>query len=216
MAESESAERSSTSQNLLRSASDVLKSKVYKTMTFKDLSLDQYRFLLFVALVVNLTFLILQVARFAYLLVYSSLGEDKGLFLVILAFILTSLNSAILVRLMVAPTPSYAVACMGIILVQEAIFIAQTALYYNLAKGEDYIIALSALFLILQLVSVVVVYRFWELVLFNYDDSSWEIGTPSSGNLSDVNLDGLSRPSTGLPPTKATKVKSQLHIDHDF
>lgn len=210
MADSEAADRSSTSQNLLQSASDVLKSKLYKTLTFKDLSLDQYRFLLFIALVVNLVFLILQVARFVYLILYSSLGNDKGLFLVILAFILTTMNIAIFIKLMVAPTPGYAVSCMGIILVQEAIFIAQTALYYNLVKGEDYIIALSVVFLILQLVSVVVVYRFWELVLFNYDDSTWDTGTPSTGNLSDIHMDG--RKSTGLPPTK---VKSQLHIDNN-
>lgn len=209
----EDSDRSSTSQNLLESVASMLKSKIYKTVTFKDLSFDQYRFLLFVSLIVNLVFLSLQVGRFGYLVEQHDLGGDKGLTLVILAFILTTINSGLLLKLMVSPTPRAAVCSMGIILVQEGIFIAQTAIYYGIAAGEAYIVALSIIFLFLQLISVVVVYRFWEFILFNFDSDSWAGGTPSTGNLSDINMEGSSSFAIGRNSTGGihpSKVRSPL------
>jgi hypothetical protein len=213
MSGSDGHERSSTSQHLLQSATDLLKSELYKKLTFKDLSFDQYRVLLFITLMVNLVFLSLQVSRFGYLLYHKSLGNDNGLTLVIIAFILTSINIIHLIKLMIAPTARLAVSCMGIILIQEAIFIAETVVYYQYAT-EDYIIALSVVFLFLQLISVVVVYRFWELILFNFDSETWAGGTPSMGNLSDVNLDGIGRKSTGgIHPAKVNR--SPVHIENN-
>jgi hypothetical protein len=53
-------------------------------------------------------------------------------------------------------------------------------------QGNAPIIAISILFLFLQLISVVVVYRFWEMILFNYDDNTWDNG----GNLSSTSMGG--------------------------
>jgi len=134
--------------------------------------------------------------------------------LVIIAFVLTLINCGYLIKLIYAPTPSFAVTCMGIIIVQEILFIAQTIIYYDDLSQYDAVIALSVVFLFLQLGTIIPVYRYWELVLFNYDDSGWT-GSPSAGAPSDVGLDnvGGNRKSTGhLHPSK---VKSQMHIDKE-
>ena len=206
--ESEQADRTSLSQHVISRFADLLKSKMYQTLTFKDLSFDTYRFLLAIVLMVNLVFLSLQVIRFGILMMDHSLGKDQGLSLVIIGFILTSFNIMHLLKLMIAPTPGYAVWCMGIILVQEVIFVAETVLYYGIVEGMDYIIAVSALFLFLQLISVVVVYRFWELILFNYDDSTWDAnGSPSLGG-TEMDSQNNNRKSTGAPG-----IKSPVHSE---
>eukprot|EP00598_Pedospumella_elongata_P010958 CAMPEP_0185002564 /NCGR_PEP_ID=MMETSP1098-20130426/74180_1 /TAXON_ID=89044 /ORGANISM="Spumella elongata, Strain CCAP 955/1" /LENGTH=214 /DNA_ID=CAMNT_0027530073 /DNA_START=35 /DNA_END=679 /DNA_ORIENTATION=+ len=198
-------------QNLVRSTSNVLKSKLYTTLTLKNLSMRQYQIFLFITLIINIVFLCLQMARFG-VIIMDEYGDD--LTLVIIAFVLTTINCGYLIKLMYAPTPSFAVTCMGIILVQEVLFIVQTVLYYKYFVGYDAVIALSVIFLVLQLCSVIPVYRYWELILFNYDDGGWS-ENPSISSPSDVGLDRTSgsdnRKSTGhLHPSK---VKSQLHID---
>ena len=198
-------------QNLVRSTSNVLKSKLYTTLTLKNLSMRQYQIFLFITLIINIVFLCLQMARFG-VIIMDEYGDD--LTLVIIAFVLTTINCGYLIKLMYAPTPSFAVTCMGIILVQEVLFIVQTILYYKYFVGYDAVIALSVIFLFLQLCSVIPVYRYWELILFNYDDGGWS-ENPSISSPSDVGLDRASgsdnRKSTGhLHPSK---VKSQLHID---
>jgi hypothetical protein len=202
-------ERASAAPERTPSAADFLKLQLYKTLTFKDLTFDQYRGLLFITLMINFVFFSLQVGRFGYLMVHDDLENDDALTLVIIAFILTSINMAHLVKLMITPTPRVAVSCMGIILLQECVFIAETAAYYNDIVDSDYMLALSIVFLFLQLGTVMVVYRFWELILFNFDGDTWNGGTPSVGNLSDLHMDG--RGSTGgVHPSKA---KSPIHID---
>jgi hypothetical protein len=95
--------------------------------------------------------------------------------------------------------------------------LAETAAYYDdIVEGYTYILVLSIFFLFLQQISVVVVYRFWELILFNFDSESLAGGTPSTGNLSDINVDGSfavgNRHSTGgIHPSKA---KSPIHIEN--
>ena len=208
-----SAERSSISQNLLNSTANIWKSRIYKTLTLKDLSFDTYRVFLFLALIINLVFLLLQVIRFAVIIIDDN-GTGNDLSLVIIAFTLTTINCGYLIKLMYAPTPSFAVTCMGIIIVQEILFIAQTIIYYKYFVRYDAVIALSVVFLFLQLGTIIPVYRYWELVLFNYDDSGWS-GSPSAGGPSDVGLDnvGGNRKSTGhLHPSK---VKNQMHIEND-
>jgi len=171
----------------------------------------QYQIFLFITLIINFVFLCLQMVRFG-VIVMDEYGDD--LTLVIIAFVLTTINCGYLIKLMYAPTPSFAVTCMGIILVQEVLFIVQTILYYKYFVGYDAVIALSVVFLVLQLCSVIPVYRYWELILFNYDDGGWS-ENPSITSPSDVGLDrtscGDTRKSTGhIHPSK---VKSQLHID---
>ena len=207
----ESPERSSLSRSLLHSTASIVKSKLYKTLTMKDLTFDQYRFALFITLIINLVFLSLQVIRFGFI-VFEGDDKDHDISIVIIAFILTTINCGYLVKLMYAPTPRFAVACMGIILVQEVLFIVQTVLYYGDFAKYPAVIALSVIFLFLQVFTIIPVYRFWEIVLFNYDDGNWA-GSPSTGNISDVNLEGVvdGRKSTGgIHPSK---VKAQMHID---
>ena len=199
-------------QNLVRSTSNVLKSKLYTTLTLKNLSMRQYQVFLFITLIINFVFLCLQVVRFGVIVTNEEISND--LTLVIIAFVLTTINCGYLIKLMYAPTPSFAVTCMGIILVQEVLFIAQTILYYGEFIDDVAVIVLSVIFLFLQLCSVIPVYRYWELILFNYDDGGWS-ENPSISSPSDVGLDRTSgsdnRKSTGhLHPSK---VKSQLHID---
>lgn len=201
-------------QNLVQSASSVLKSKLYKTLTFKDLTMRQYQVFLFITLIINFVFLCLQVVRFG-VIVLDKIEND--LTLVIIAFVLTTINCGYLIKLMYAPTPSAAVTCMGIILVQEVLFIAQTILYYKDFVGVYAVIVLSVIFLVLQLCSVIPVYRYWELVLFNYDDGGWtespSLSCPSEGGLDRTSCGGDTRQSTGhLHPSK---VKNQLHIDRN-
>ena len=194
------------------STADVVLSKAYEILTFKDLSFDQYRILLFIAFLVNLLFFTLQVGRFFYLLVRSELGNDDALTLVILAFLLTTINMIQLVKLMWSPTPRVAVSCMGLIIVQEGVFIGETAAYYNdIVNGQSWLLALSIIFLFLQLISVLVVYRYWEFLLFNFDAEQWSRGggENGAGNLS-MDATFVDRLSTGgIHPSKA--VKNPVH-----
>jgi hypothetical protein len=116
------------------------------------------------------------------------IAKEYGLALLFIAAILTSINMVHLVKLMTSPTPGTAVSSMGIILVQEVIFVVQAILYYDSMKDEEFVIVLSAFFLFLQAISVVVVYRFWELILFNYDDSTWNDGSQSITDIDGSNF----------------------------
>lgn len=180
---------------------------IYKTFTFQDFSFCHYRLLLSVILTINILFLVLQITRVIYVSVERSWAKENALPIVLLAICLTIANIVNVLKLITSPTPTVAVSSMVIMVIQEFIFIAETIIYYNLMNSRAGVFLLSVLFLVLQVWAILVIYRFWEMVLFNYDGNSWETSSSSTSGGRDL-ADTIS-----IEDTVATTISplAQLH-----
>lgn len=102
---------------------------------------------------------------------------------VVLAFLatfLTTINCGLTALVLFKPSARLAITISGVILVLEIVYLAQTILYILFAddssgdERDSKIFNLSVLsaFLSIYTFCAVVLYRFWEFLLFNYDDAA--------------------------------------------
>ncbi|KAJ1430234.1 hypothetical protein B484DRAFT_395999 [Ochromonadaceae sp. CCMP2298] len=171
MSDSGQSESSASIGSRIRLASATVASTVFAVSTFKNLTFEQYQFCLSITVLINLAFDFYQIARLIYLVLTDIILEDNALSLLIVGTILTTINIGNLLTLLWKPTPKIAVVCMITVVVQEVIFVIETVLYFDDIKGYAVFTALAVLFLLLQFFTLFLLFRYWEFLLFNYDDS---------------------------------------------
>ena len=158
------------SVNHLRVLKEAFRTYIFN---YRNLSLETFRKLLLVTIFMNVLMLAVEMVHIEY--VFEHRDKDGAAFLSLIAVILTLLNIAIISRLYRKPRPLAALVSCAIILFLEVIYIVQTILYYNSLNSTS-TLAVIIIFLLAQLISSSLLYRFWEFILFNYDSES-EVGT---------------------------------------
>lgn len=172
---------------------------VWNCVSCKELSVRQYRILLFATLFFNLLMVAVEVLRlkkilddksdFSHITDSSDHNADGvAALLSLVATILTAVNCLFIGYLMYRPTPRIAVVAIGFTLVLEVIYIIQTVLYFEDFATQRTFMVVTIAFLVIQLITAWLLYRLWEFAFFNYDDG----GSAGLRNLVDeYNTGGL-------------------------
>lgn len=188
----------STPTGLLCPKSNLLQSRLFKTLTFQNLTLKQFRVLLLATLAMNAFFFLSQIARLVYLIVDNSFHTDDNVAPFMVGVIVTFLNCTRLIWLIVSPTPRCALISLSLVLALEVVFVVEVIIYFNQINKDNgvWLLGITLMFMFLQLVSALLLYQYWEFVLFNYDpedaSSNWgSSGTTSRGTITDSMLRGL-------------------------
>ncbi len=147
------------------------KASIYRKMTFKNLSFEQYKILIYICIFINTFSFVIELL---YLIQLCQQGHISRLDESIIPFFVTFLSFAniwLMARLTRWPTTQLALSSLCTMLCLEVAYIAQTCLHYaGSAKSAE--IGLTSLFIVLQFFSAVMLYRFWEMILYNYDGPS--------------------------------------------
>lgn len=164
-----------------------------RKITFKGLSYRQYRVGLYVIVILNCVQLASEIATVIINVETSRdnhaqlLKNSDDMVFAISAAVLAIVNIVIIGRLICRPSVRLAMSSFLIILVLEIIYIIQTVIYFRIIEQKIWNIAVTILFIMLQLLSAIFMYRFWEFVLYNYDEG---MASPDDTSDGDQVLDG--------------------------
>lgn len=153
---------------------------IWNFFTCKDLTLKQYRVLLFFTGIMNFACLITEVAR---IIIFSQrvetkdddfkINKDKDYMLTfVAAIILTVINCLIILKLLYKPTPKTALASSAITIAIDIVSLVQICVYWNEIVPSPLNAAATILFLVLEFFSAMLLYRYWEYAQFYYDDQA--------------------------------------------
>ena len=130
----------------------------------------QYKKLLLVTLAINVFMFILEVLKVVELILKSDILSDGAAILSVVATCLTFWNIVVLVRLYRHPVARAALVSGALIMFLLIIYVAQCIVYYHNIDQRQHALPVICIFLFAQLLSGILLYRFWEFILFNYDD----------------------------------------------
>lgn len=143
-------------------------------LTCKELDIEQYRVLLIAILIFNLLMFAGELVRMASIVVNQThkIGENVAGVISFVATVLTLVNCGFLFYLARHADSRIALTAASITLTLEVLYIVQTAIYIHSFDDSIGFLALTVLFLIVQLLTAWLLYRYWEFSFYNYDESS--------------------------------------------
>lgn len=153
---------------------------VWNFFSCKDLTLKQYRMLLFMTLLMNVMFFITEIIRIVYYSAnigrrdddYKDRKDRSYIVTFIVATSLTFVNCLIILKLLYRPTPKTALASSAMTVCVQIISFIQCILYWQEVVGSTLNGLATFTFLILELFSAMLLYRYWEYAKFYYDDQA--------------------------------------------
>lgn len=200
---------------------------LYYYLTCKEYSIQQYRFLLLLILLMNILMFFSEIVKLIRELKDHYLKNDSAAILCLIATIITGINALLILKLIINPTTRSALASSCIIVFLELLYILQISFYSN--DFEDPVaIVVVTIFLLLQLYSALLLYRYWEFVLFYYNDGfglndsdnmrfSDLVKSQRSGKLSVLSHLSVHDVEHGLKVTRpVSPLPSQTHPLHQF
>lgn len=187
--------------------------------SFRNLSLEQFEKLILITIAMNIVMALGEVAKVVDLLKdkNNNIRKNGGAVLSMIATVLTLWNIVVLVRLYRHPRPRAALMSGAIILCLWIIYVVQSIMYYGSYDNSPQYLPLVCVFLVLQLLSGWLLYRFWEFILFNYDDDddisdSMGLSSASSGGNSQKRS-GVLKEVVGTDRSSNSNSRGSLGID---
>lgn len=143
-------------------------------LTCKELDIEQYRLLLIAVLIFNLLMFAGEVVRLAYIVADRTrkIGDNIAGVLSFVATVLTLVNCGFLFYLIRHCHSRIAMIAACITLALEVLYIVQTAIYFHSFGDSIGFVALTIMFLLVQLATAWLLYRYWEFSFYNYDETS--------------------------------------------
>ena len=140
-------------------------------LTLENRTLEEYNTFLYVSLAINLSCL----AGESWETYCSSSASNADSPETLLAsFAIAAMITTIisLVKLLLNPTPNWSLSTCIVVIVEEVILLLQSI--YLAKKGflNNVHISLSIVIQIVQLITVLTLYRFWQFLMYNYDPNN--------------------------------------------
>jgi hypothetical protein len=161
---------------------EILWSKFINWFTLRRRNLQQFRILLFLVLCINVFAIMAEIIDITY-------KDDDALnlpneyaVLSIIAAILAFSNVMLLGILIFRPSSTLALCSCALILFLEIIYIAQIIIFYVESSSNTAILVINIIFIVLQVLTSAILYRYWEYVYYYYDDTR----NRSQSNISDI------------------------------
>ena len=154
---------------------------IYEVIILKDFSYIGYRNGVIFCLVYDTAFCLWQGFQLynACTDVAYDPNKDKDVAILFICVILALFCIIYEIKILYNPIPYEILINIVIMIFQEIFFIVAVILFGNANILRDHIIAsyiLSIFFLLFQLYEMWILYRYWEYILFNYDDGEYISG----------------------------------------
>jgi len=136
----------------------------------KRRNLQEFRVLLLMTVCLNIFGIIAEIIDITYRTDDTLPLPSAYAILSIIAAILALINIALIVKLIILPTTRSALLSCALILLLEVIYVVQFIIFYTTSDSNNVVLAFNILFIIFQVLTSIVLYRFWEYVYYTYDD----------------------------------------------
>lgn len=145
----------------------------FKNITLKNLEFWQYKVLIFVCILLSSVTLVIEVFYLINLTKHHDVSEINASLIPLLVTILSGCNIMLLVKLIKKPTTKTTLISLSIMLILMVAYIVQTIISYAGNENKHSIeLTATIVFIVIQFFSAVMLYRFWEMILYNYDDTT--------------------------------------------
>jgi hypothetical protein len=171
----------------------------------KDLEIKYYKFFLFLTLIMNILNLIAEVCSILYIFEKQKQSDVGGTMLFFLASFVLTINCFFLIKLLYRPTTRSALISALLILILMIVYVIQVSLYARPDSSATLpaLVSFCVVFFVLQLISSVLLYRYWEFAQFHYDGSELvnlrELFLNNHGSNSENGLGGFGSNSNNTP-----------------
>lgn len=139
-------------------------------VTLKRRNLQEFRILLALTILLNIFAIIAEIVEISYRTDDSlPLPSAYGI-LSLIAIIMAFINASLIFKGIIRPsTRAPLVSCL-LIVVLEIIYVAQIIIFYTTSDSNTLVFSLNVIFIVIQLLTSIILYRYWEYVYFSYDD----------------------------------------------
>jgi hypothetical protein len=171
----------------------------------KDMEIKYYKFFLFLTLIMNILNLIAEVCSILYIFEKQKQSDVGGTMLFFLASFVLTINCFFLIKLLYRPTTRSALISALLILMLMIIYIIQVSLYARPDSSATLpaLVSFCVVFFVLQFISSVLLYRYWEFAQFHYDGSELvnlrELFLNNHGSNSENGFGGFGSNSNNTP-----------------
>lgn len=149
-----------------------VKKKCHEKLTLKNLSFQQYRILIYATIFCNALSLIAEGCYLVQLQDRHDFSETYYSVIPWVVTILSGLNVCLLLKLTQRPTTQATLGALAIMLCLIIAYVIQACIHYIGVYTSALEISFVVIFIIIQLFSAIMLYRFWEMILYNYDSST--------------------------------------------